>query len=161
MKRRIHLKAVNWQFLLVVLIVSVAGYVSVQFLTSDQVRSPLPRSFSQTTVTNTSEATYPDKGLHSAPVWQVYKDPKTGQFRRPPAGAFPGEELSTESAVNRETTHAPSMQEPREFMSPVLGGGVVTKVRLRFRRPLVATKDAQGNLKIQHMPQEADLNGKQ
>ncbi|MGE0683155.1 MAG: hypothetical protein AB7P69_19925 [Candidatus Binatia bacterium] len=159
MKRRIHLKAVKGQFLLAVLIVSVAGYVGVQFLTSDKVESPLLPPFSQTTAMNTSEATYPDKGLPSAPVWQVYKDPKTGQFRRPPAGAFSGEELLTEPTVDEDTTRAPDMQEPREFMSPVLGGGVVTKVRLRFRRPLVATRDAEGNLKIQHMPQEADLNG--
>jgi hypothetical protein len=161
MNRHVRLKAVNWQFLLVALIVSVAGYVGVQFLTPDQVGSPLPRPASQPTATNASEAAYPDKGLHSVPVWQVYKDPKTGQFRRPPAGAFPGEELLAEPAGNGDPTRAPSMQEPREFMSPVLGGGVVTKVRLRFRRPLVATRDAEGNLKIQHMPQTADLNGEQ
>ena len=90
MKRRIHLKAMSWQFLLVALIVSVTGYVGVLFLTSDQVESPLPLSSSHTTATNASEAAHPDEGLHSAPLWQVYKDPKTGQFRRPPAGALPG-----------------------------------------------------------------------
>lgn len=161
MKRRVRLKFVNWQALLAALLVSVAGYVGIQFLTTDQTQSPLLPSFSQTTATNTNEAAHPDKGFHSAPMWQVYKDPKTGQFRRPPAGAFPGEELLAEPAVDGNTTRTPSLQEPTEFMSPVLGGGVVTKVRLRFRRPLVATRDAEGNLKIQHMPQEADLNGEQ
>jgi hypothetical protein len=161
MKKRIRLKAVTWQFLLVVLIVSVAGYVGMQFLTPDRTQSPLLPSASQTKAMNTNETTHPDKGPHSALMWQAYKDPKTGQFRRPPAGAFPGEELLAQPAVDGETIPAPSMQEPKEFMSPVLGGGVVTKVRLRFRRPLVATRDAEGNLKIQHMPQEADLNGEQ
>jgi hypothetical protein len=159
MKRRVRLKSVNRRFLLATLLVSVVGYVGIQLLTPDQTQSPLPSSSSQTAATN--EAALPSKGLHSAPLWQVYKDPKTGQFRRPPAAAVPGEKLLAEPAVNGDATPAPSRREPREFMSPVLGGGVVTKVRLRFRRPLVATRDAAGNLKIQHMPQEADLNGEQ
>lgn len=161
MKKRIYLKAVNWQLLLVALIVSVTGYVGVLFLTPDQTESPLPPVSSQATATNASEAAPPDNKRQSASLWQVYKDPKTGQFRRPPTDALPSEERLTELAVTGDTTPTPSMQEPKEFMSPILGGGVVTKVRLRFRRPLVATRDVEGNLKIQHMPQEADLNGEQ
>lgn len=73
---------------------------------------------------------------------RVYIDPVTGEFAEPPAGA----------------AHAPSAASSTsdaglvEIPSPVPGGGVMVDLQGRFRRPLVATIDADGKMTIRHLP---------
>jgi hypothetical protein len=92
---------------------------------------------------------------------KVYSDPKTGQFQKPPTSVTPSEAPGGASVLEYALEPQRSAQELQEKPSPVVGGGVVTNVRLRFRRPLMATRDAGGNLTIQHAPQAADLDGEQ
>ena len=77
---------------------------------------------------------------------RVYRDPDTGQIGEPPAGAPPTEvpgrlrdALSTSSEGLVETT------------SPTPGGGVMVDLKGRFLSPLIATRDADGKLSIQHL----------
>ena len=142
------------------LILSVAGYLGVQFLPLHSAPSLPQESFSRAPGTHTFELSPAgtQNKFHPDATSRVYVDPETGQFRKPPGGAVLPEAAPP---VVEDMARKSAMDEPQEFMSPMAGGGVITKVRLRFRRPLMATKDADGNLKIQHVPQEADLHGQQ
>jgi len=138
------------------------GYVSVQFFTSEPA-ALAPQQFSSPNTpgsANNMLLSRKEKIPASSPGLKTHVDPETGQFQRPPAGIFSGEELPGSFAAEGTTHPQEALEEPVQFLSPVAGGGVITNVRLRFRRPLVATRDAGGKLKIQHVPQEADLNGK-
>lgn len=160
MKKRFRGRAGKWPLLIGILIASVAGYLSMHFLRPEPTPSLPQESSSRTLVTHTLAPSPPEarEKLYPGPASRVYVDPRTGQFRRPPADE--GSDGLVPDVVE-DVQRNPATDESQEFMSPVAGGGVVTKVRLRFRRPLMATKDADGNLKIQHAPQETDLNGQQ
>ena len=158
MKRRLRSQSKSWRLAIGIFAVGMVGYLSVQFLPRIFAPSPLQESSSRTMKPPTFALSPPQPHAYrpSESAARVYVDPETGEFREPPAGAVFDE---TPSLVVEEATRQSFEDEPLEFMSPVAGGGVITKVRLRFRRPLLATKDANGNLKIQHMPQAADLRG--
>ena len=156
MKRRFRLRGRQRRFLIVLLLLSAGGYISVQFSPLGLAPSLLQESSSRTSVVKALEPSPSEtqEKLDPAQGLKVYVDPETGQFRRPPAGAIFDE---APPPVADDMARKSVTDEPLEFMSPMAGGGVVTKVRLRFRRPLMATKDADGNLIVQHVPQDTDL----
>lgn len=158
----VRLKAKKWRLIVAALVVGVAGYVSKQFLMPGE-NVPSPALTPSLSVAHgTSKAIRP-ASPHATPVASDMKaaiDPKTGRLQKPSPGEFSeGQQEDPLLTEMRKEQEAP--RKLRELLSPVAGGGVVTNVRLRFRRPLVATKDTDGKLTIQHAPQAADVAGEQ
>ncbi len=162
MKFLLRLNAAKWRLFVGTLVLLLAGYVSIQYW--QPVDAPPTPSLAL------SQASHDSPGAPVAqeapprtpakPGMEVYIDPKTGQFRKPPVGKIPGG-VQTSPPSNHDEGARPrsSRKGLEEQESPVAGGGIVTNVHLRFRRPLVASRDENGKLTIQHVPQEADLNG--
>ncbi len=162
MKFIARLKAAKWRILVGVLVLVLVGYVSVQYWASVDVSpSPQPLPLASLDSSDNNSKNESPKETPSAPSaspgMKVYVDPKTGQFRKPPVGKILEGAQMSKPLRGDETEGQTSRKELEEKVSPVIGGGIVTDVRLRFRRPLVASRDADGNLTIQHVPQEEDL----
>jgi hypothetical protein len=162
MRLLVGLKANKWRLLTGAVVVALASYVSVQYLKTVEAPFPAPPTLAQ------SERHPPDAPVKTTAAsrtaarsgMEVYIDPKTGQFRKPVPGKLLKEEHASQPLPQEEGSSATSSSKRfEEQASPVLGGGIITNVHLRFRRPLVATRDENGKLAIQHAPQEADLKG--
>ena len=151
----------KWKLSLGALIVMGCSYIGVQLWTPVEAPSSLPSTPARTSdVANPSRQTASTTVPSSAGV-KVSIDPKTNQFQKPSANVTPGEASENVPSLEAAFEPQPFLPELQEKPSPIVGGGVITNVRLRFRRPLMATKDADGKLTIQHAPQAADLNGEQ
>ncbi|SRR5258708_3794154 len=163
MKFNSRLKAAKWRILAGALVLALASYVGVQYLTrvdsSPSPSRPLPLASLDSPDNNSKNKT--PSSSSTSPGMKVYVDPKTGQFQKPPVGKIPEGAQMSKPLRGDETEHKTSGKELEEKVSPVIGGGIVMDVRLRFRRPLVASRDADGNLTIQHVPQEEDLKEEQ
>jgi hypothetical protein len=154
-----RLKAAKWKLLGGVVVIIVLCGVVTRFLSSTAPSSPPESSLSPLVAVNAVEKKESDlltNVLPPATEMQVRKNPKTGRFEKPPVGSSIGREPSSHPAPSGALGPTPTAPQLSEWLSPVGGGGVVTNVRLRFRRPLVATKDADGVLTIQHAPEAAD-----
>jgi hypothetical protein len=81
----------------------------------------------------------------------VHIDPTTGEIITPPAGALPGPVVP--SSVEPAKKPLPEL---RETLSPVPGGGVMIHLDERFNSPLIATIDADGNVRFQHKQTSSD-----
>jgi len=84
--------------------------------------------------------------VEGAAGMRIYRDPVTGELVDPPAEAPDQVSLPPDDALS--TSSEGLMETP----SPVPGGGVMVDLQGRFRSPLVATQDAEGKIKIQHLP---------
>ncbi len=163
MKFIARLKAAKWRILVGVLVLVLAGYVSVRYWASVDAPpsppQPLPLAGLNSPDNNSKNESPKEtpSAPSASPGMKVYVDPKTGQFRKPPVAQIPEGAQMSKPLQGDEMEHETSRKELEEKVSPVIGGGIVTDVRLRFRRPLVASRDADGNLTIQHVPQEEDL----
>ena len=163
MKFIARLKAAKWRILVGALVLALASYVSIQYLTPVAAPPSSPQPLPLTAInapsnsSNNNSNNETPRASSTSPGMKVYVDPKTGQFRKPPIGKTPEGEQTSKPLPGEETESRTSGKELEEKVSPVVGGGIVTDVRLRFRRPLVASRDADGNLTIQHVPQKEDL----
>jgi hypothetical protein len=153
------LKAAKGRILAGALVLALASYVGVQYLTpvdsSPSPSRPLPLASFDSPEKNIKNET--PNASSASPGMKVYVDPKTGQFQKPPVGTLPEGAQMSKPLRDDKPEHKTFGKELEERVSPVIGGGIVTDVRLRFRRPLVASRDADGNLTIQHVPQKEDL----
>ena len=86
-----------------------------------------------------------------APGIVVYIDPQTGEFTNQPSGRLPvqGPQQSLEKAGE-------PVSQPDEILSPVPGGGVAIHLGERGLTPLTATIDADGKLRLEHLPSLPD-----
>jgi hypothetical protein len=90
-----------------------------------------------------------------APGIIVYIDPKSGEFTTPPSEALPAQR--PQQSLERAGQPA---AEPHETLSPVPGGGVAVRLGERFSTPLTATIDADGKLRLEHLPFQPDSSDK-
>jgi hypothetical protein len=153
-----RLKAAKWKLLGGVVVSIVLCGVALRFLSLPA--PPASRdAFLPPASVNSAETKshrLPTKSAPTVADVQVYKNPKTGRFENPPLGANTGREPAPQPGASGALANAPTDSQLTEWMSAVAGGGIVTNVRLRFRRPLVATKEADGALTIQHAPEATD-----
>jgi hypothetical protein len=82
-----------------------------------------------------------------APGFKVHIDPQTGRLLKEAAPGSVPLQLSPREQNARST----SQQGLREIPSPVPGGGVKVDLQGRFRSPLIATIDANGKVRMQHL----------
>jgi len=94
--------------------------------------------------TDTGQTSSQTSGVTTRPGLKAYKDPVTGKFGPPPAGVQSS--LSSAAVKNRRSTTSVMKEVP----SPVTGGGMMMDLKGRFRKSLMATKDAEGRIKIRH-----------
>lgn len=159
-----RLKAAKWKLLGGVIASILLGGVGVRFwsLSPLSFSSPAPRSLaSVNTATTTAKRNTlsPETPSGTAEAeMAAHKNPKTGRFEKPPVDSSRRTTLHQSAVPDRGAEPLPTDPSSNGWMSPVAGGGIVTNIRLRFRRPLVATKDADGMLTIQHAPEEADAD---
>jgi hypothetical protein len=83
----------------------------------------------------------------SAPGIIVHIDPRSGEFTSQPAEALPAQKGQQSVEKARE----PAL-ELHETLSPVPGGGVAIRLGESFFTPLTATIDADGKLRLEHVP---------
>ncbi len=76
---------------------------------------------------------------------KVFIDPETGEFI-----ASPSKEPSTDKKRVPEAAYSTSHEGLVETPSETPGGGMMIDLQGRFRNPLTATRDKDGNLIIQH-----------
>jgi len=94
--------------------------------------------------TDTGQTSSQTSGVATRPGLKAYKDPVTGKFGPPPAGvqsSLPASALSNQKSA---------VSVMKEVPSPVIGGGMMIDLKGRFRKDLIATKDAEGRIKIEH-----------
>lgn len=77
----------------------------------------------------------------------IHIDPQTGRILEQPAGGTAPFELTPELQKAVSTSHDGFVAVP----SPIQGGGIIINLQGRFQNPLVATIDADGTLKMQHL----------
>src|SRR5262249_7404970 len=77
----------------------------------------------------------------------IYIDPQTGAILKAPAPGTVPLQLTPQLQNALSTSH----QGLTEIPNPVPGGGVKVDLQGRFQSPLVATIDANGKLKMQHL----------
>jgi hypothetical protein len=77
----------------------------------------------------------------------IYIDPQTGALLHAPAPGTVPLQLTPALRNALSTSHQGLVETP----SAVPGGGVKVDLQGRFQSPLVATIDANGNLRIQHL----------
>ncbi len=85
----------------------------------------------------------------------IYIDPQTGAILKEPAPGTLPLQLTPELQNAFSTSH----QGLTEVPNPVPGGGVKVDLQGRFQSPLIATIDASGKIKIQHLhelPESSD-----
>ena len=90
-----------------------------------------------------------------APDIVVHIDPKSGGFTSAPSGPMPthGLQQSLEKVGDRGA-------ELHETLSPVPGGGVVIDLGERSFTPMTATIDANGKVRLEHLPSQPDSRDK-
>ena len=77
----------------------------------------------------------------------IYIDPRTGAFLKEPAPGTLPLQVSPQFLNSLSTSHEGLTEQP----STLPGGGVKVDLQGRFQSPFVATVDANGKLKIQHI----------
>jgi hypothetical protein len=77
----------------------------------------------------------------------IYIDPQTGAIRNTPTPGTVPVQLTPQLQNALSTSHQGLTESP----NPVPGGGVKVDLQGRFQSPLVATIDANGKLKVQHL----------
>jgi hypothetical protein len=155
-----RLRRAKWQLLGSVVVVILLCGLGLRFLSSLSLPS-LTRDIAPRVAANSPEQkkSLPRKSSSQmATEMKVYKNPETGRFENPPIGPLGGRGPSAHPGPSGAPGQEPTTPPLSEWLSPVGGGGVVTNVRLRFRRPLVATKDADGVLTIQHASDAAHVD---
>jgi hypothetical protein len=162
MRKFIGLKVTKWRLLASIILAILLGGVGMRFLTST---APLPSSTLAPPLSSLNndvkEETVqtPSSDMSEAAVaMKVYRDPKTGRFKKPPGGTTGEGALPADLSYSTNQEPPAAVRELTELMSPMAGGGIITNVRLRFRRPLVATREADGSLTIQHAPGPGDTD---
>src|SRR5262245_51747933 len=85
----------------------------------------------------------------------VYIDPKSGEFTTPPPEAMPAQR--SHQSLERAGEPASGLH---ETLSPVPGGGVAVRLDERFSTPLTATIDADGKVRLEHLPNLPDSRDK-
>jgi len=85
----------------------------------------------------------------------VYIDPKSGEFTTPPPEAMPAQR--SQQSLERAGEPASGLH---ETLSPVPGGGVAVRLDQRFSTPLTATIDADGKVRLEHLPTLPDSRDK-
>jgi len=85
---------------------------------------------------------------------KAYKDPVTGKFGGPTAGTRIV--LPSAARNNRKST----VSVMKEVPGPVTGGGIMVNLKGQFRKNLMATKDAKGNITTMHAPGTATTSAK-
>jgi hypothetical protein len=90
-----------------------------------------------------------------APGIIVYIDPKSGEITTRPSETLPVPKPQQSLERVREP-----VSELHETLSPVPGGGVVIHLGERFSTPLTATIDADGKLRLEHLPTLPDSRDK-
>jgi hypothetical protein len=89
------------------------------------------------------------------PGMKVYIDPRTGRIvSEAPPGIAPLP-LTPKEQSALSTSHQGLVQAP----SSLPGGGVKLDLQGRFQSPLIATTDANGEVKIQHLGEQHDDRG--
>jgi hypothetical protein len=91
-----------------------------------------------------------------APGFKVYIDPGTGRLLKEPAPGSVPLQLSPREQNARST----SQQGLTEVTSPTPGGGVKVDLQGRFRSPLIATIDANGKVRMQHLDETHEIERK-
>lgn len=156
-----RLKAAKWKLLGGVMMSILLGGVGARFWSLStrplSPQEPLPSLSVNNVVEPKQSALSPETQSGIATI-EAHKHPQTGRFEKPPVDSHQRKTLIPSGVPGRGDEPRPLAPPLNEWMSPVAGGGIVTNIRLRFRRPLVATKDADGVLTIQHAPEEADVD---
>lgn len=97
---------------------------------------------------NTSVAQAHDERNLSPPgeaaALRVYVDPETGEFTSPPEGQGPAAKMLAPTA-----TFSTSHEGLQETPSRVRGGGTMVDLKGRFRTPVTATIDSDGEMRIE------------
>ena len=106
--------------------------------------SPKPNETSPTVVQRSPTATQKIESDEKASGLTVYIDPKSGEFTTKPAEALPGPRGQRSLASDSSELH--------ETLSSVPGGGVAIHLGEQFLTPLTATIDADGKLRLEHLP---------
>jgi len=104
--------------------------------------------------TDSGQTSSQANGVTTSPGLKAYKDPVTGKFGPPPAGvqsSLPASALSNQKSA---------VSVMKEVPSPVIGGGMMIDLKGRFRKDLMATKDANGKITITHAPGAAGSSEK-
>ena len=83
----------------------------------------------------------------TAPGLMIYIDPRTGALLKEPAPGTLPLQVSPQFLNSLSTSHEGLTEQP----SALPGGGVKVDLQGRFQSPFVATVDANGKLKIQHI----------
>jgi hypothetical protein len=83
----------------------------------------------------------------AAPGLMIYVDPRTGALLKEPAPGTLPLQVSPQFLNSLSTSHQGLVETP----SAVPGGGVKVDLQGRFQSPMIATVDANGKLKIQHI----------
>ncbi len=81
---------------------------------------------------------------------KAYIDPETGEFI-----TSPGEEPAMDKKRAAEAAYSTSHDGLVETPSKTPGGGIMIDLQGRFRNPLTAKQERNGNLIIQHQPGES------
>lgn len=98
----------------------------------------------------------PDPGPGGAPGMMIYIDPQTGAILKEPAAGTVSLQLNPQLQNSLDR----SQHGLRELASPVQGGGITVDLQGRFQSPVIATIDANGNLKIQHLHEMPESGNK-
>lgn len=77
----------------------------------------------------------------------IYIDPQTGALRRDPAPGTVPLQVTPQLQDALSTSDAGLVPVP----SPVPGGGMMVDLQGRFQSPLIATIDANGTMRMQHL----------
>ena len=95
--------------------------------------------------------------LSSASGMVIHIDPQTGAVRNTPAPGTVSVQLTPKLQNALSTSH----QGLTEIQNSVPGGGVKVDLQGRFQSPLVATIDANGQLKVQHLHEVPESGSQQ
>ena len=86
----------------------------------------------------------------------IHVDPKTGAILKEPAPGSVPIQLTPQLRNALSTSHQGLVETP----SSVPGGGVRLDLQGRFQNPLFVTIDADGKVKIQHLPEPPESSDK-
>ena len=86
----------------------------------------------------------------------IYVDPQTGALLKEPAPGSVPLQLTPQLRNAFSTSHQGLVETP--ISTP--GGGVKVDLQGRFRSPLIATTDASGKVRIQHLDEMPGTDGK-
>jgi len=94
-------------------------------------------------------------GPTGASGMKIYIDPQTGAIlKEPPPGS-----ISVPLTPEMQNALSSSDQDLVEVPSPVPGGGVKVDLQGRFQNPVFATTDADGKVKVLHLPGTPEAPG--